>query len=795
MPTPYALDPTGISLANKITNELHALPGGTPPTYKFIVPVYAPFFAEGLIVSYTSLANETSTLVEGQDYYLTHWFIGASRACAKPIYGSITILNQNLAGTLKLTYQTLGGEWTLESSQITAILADMLHNPRVTAWEEVTGYPAVFPPVDHEWNLADMVGMSQIGDKLDAIANAIVQNYINGFGAHQLATNPHGITPAMIGTMTTAEIVAAINAAAGGGGGGAGAGYQPLDDSLTAIANAVFSADRYFYFTSASTIAQGVITSAGRTLLSQADAAGQRSTMAAAGTGVSNNFTAGQNFSRSTVASHATAANIWSGGNSIDFTGTAVVTTFPTAPQAGASRRLHCAGACTFVNSDTLQLQGGGNFVATAGDIVDVEAITTTTFKATIHKKNGTQVAAGGGVGGYYTFGDRGGVVSVSDAAQGNVIVLATCKLSETRTLVAYLDALSGGSSYTQPYIYITLTNAAGTKIGNTITVDTEGTVWRSFFNIKRLSDTKAVMVYTPSSALASYPVACVISSASDTLTAGVPTILTETGVSASSVGYTDVAVVSSTKFVVSGLSGTSLTMVAASVSGMSVLTQYAASTTHSMIASLTGNTSIAMLDAATFAVAFVGADSARRYTFAVVATDTGTTFTFGTINRMRVMYADNNQGVRVAALAADSFAIAFTGVETDSGSGDFSNGAIGVCEVTGSGTSSVPVINSLIPVASASWDARSMQVVKVGTNTVMLLSVSKSRNAVLSVYDISTGMPRMMASKYIINAVGDYPVSLELSTTQAFVHYINNGTADGSRRVKLRGIDLGSVS
>ena len=39
---------------------------------------------------------------------------------------------------------------------------------------------------------------------------------------------------------------------------------------------------------------------------------------------------------RTTVASHATTANIWTvAGNQIDFTGTATVTAFPNAPQGG----------------------------------------------------------------------------------------------------------------------------------------------------------------------------------------------------------------------------------------------------------------------------------------------------------------------------------------------------------------------------------------------------------------------------------------------------------------------------
>jgi len=101
------------------------------------------------------------------------------------------------------------------------------------------------------------------------------------------------------------------------------------------------------------------------------------------------------NTSRATVASAATTADIWSAaGNEIDFTGTATVTDFPDAPQAGASRILHCAAACTFTNNANIAVQGGANYTAAAGDIVTIHAITTSTFRAEIEKADGTAVTA-----------------------------------------------------------------------------------------------------------------------------------------------------------------------------------------------------------------------------------------------------------------------------------------------------------------------------------------------------------------------------------------------------------------
>lgn len=103
-----------------------------------------------------------------------------------------------------------------------------------------------------------------------------------------------------------------------------------------------------------------------------------------------NTWTGGQNFARATVASAATTADIWSAaGNEIDFTGTATMTNFPAAPQAGASRVLHCAGACVFTHNSNIFVPGSANYTASAGDIVTVHAITTTTFRLEITRVDG----------------------------------------------------------------------------------------------------------------------------------------------------------------------------------------------------------------------------------------------------------------------------------------------------------------------------------------------------------------------------------------------------------------------
>lgn len=200
LPYPYPFDPTGTKPTNLVTGEQQIL---TPANYRdfhFVVPTLAPFFEDGLVVKFRDLSGTVSTLVDGIDYYCTHWFISASRACAKNVYGSISFLNLNLQGTVILDYQTLGGMWTQDSATIAEILADYLHNPRITAWDEVVDMPVTFPVIDHQWDLADMVGETELVAAIADIETALRQTGSTGITAHiQDTSNPHHTTAAQVG--------------------------------------------------------------------------------------------------------------------------------------------------------------------------------------------------------------------------------------------------------------------------------------------------------------------------------------------------------------------------------------------------------------------------------------------------------------------------------------------------------------------------------------------------------------------------------------------------------------------
>lgn len=199
----YPLDPTGILASNKIINERHVLTGSNSKHYYTIVPKLAPYFADSLVVGHTAPDGTVRRLALGVDYLNGYWFIGASRATAKPVYGGIIILDLRLRGGLTITYQTLGGEWVLDEQGMLAVLAEYEQNPIVISWEQIANPPKAFPPEPHELELQDLIGQEDLVTAVDSIANAI-RNGPSGTGGN--TTPSRQVTKESIGLGSVANL-------------------------------------------------------------------------------------------------------------------------------------------------------------------------------------------------------------------------------------------------------------------------------------------------------------------------------------------------------------------------------------------------------------------------------------------------------------------------------------------------------------------------------------------------------------------------------------------------------------
>jgi hypothetical protein len=107
------------------------------------------------------------------------------------------------------------------------------------------------------------------------------------------------------------------------------------------------------------------------------------------------NLTGSINDKRSTVAATATTTPLWDvgSGNIQDWTGTPTITDFPEAPQPGARRWSYPAAGTIITDNSNIDVEGDANYTVVAGDRIEVEALTVSTFKVFIKKKNGQAVS------------------------------------------------------------------------------------------------------------------------------------------------------------------------------------------------------------------------------------------------------------------------------------------------------------------------------------------------------------------------------------------------------------------
>lgn len=200
MATAYPFDPTGTSLANRVSAEQHVITAQNYRDYNYFIPKFAPFFERDFQLTLTLPSGTVRHLVYGVDYYFSNQFRDASLACAMPVYGSISFLDTDTFGIVNVSYNTVGDIWTLSADEILRILAEEMRNPRTTTWEQITDLPKRFPVVDHEWDLVDMTGGKDVVASIDRIVDAIASAGGGDVSAHINDTNnPHQVTKAQVG--------------------------------------------------------------------------------------------------------------------------------------------------------------------------------------------------------------------------------------------------------------------------------------------------------------------------------------------------------------------------------------------------------------------------------------------------------------------------------------------------------------------------------------------------------------------------------------------------------------------
>ena len=234
----YPVDYTGTATTNLIAGELHTLPA---QAYRAFSPLYAPYFGKNIVI--TDLGNSTALRPNQYQLYNLVAAPSAIAGAGNSLYSAVIITDAAVSANLSVTYQTVGGAYSVGYDSLISLINNLINNPRPVNWNNVANLPTVFPENFHLHSLANTVGWEYLASELeqlrmtiqlgDQVKKDFVLQYIDAAVAAMALTqanltttntpfanhvsnvnNPHSVTPAQIGLGNVQNYATATNAQA-----------------------------------------------------------------------------------------------------------------------------------------------------------------------------------------------------------------------------------------------------------------------------------------------------------------------------------------------------------------------------------------------------------------------------------------------------------------------------------------------------------------------------------------------------------------------------------------------------
>lgn len=172
----YPEDLTGINPDNRILNEIHSIsPYTSSKPRRIVIPNFRPFYTDTTYLKLYDLGSSTPLipLVKDVDYKCVELSEEASIASGKEVCQSIIIENINVSTNVSISYQTVGGLYTNDTSNLVSLLNTGLNDTRPVHWENMLGKPFEFDPLPHIHHLNDVVGYAPLIVALERLQTAI----------------------------------------------------------------------------------------------------------------------------------------------------------------------------------------------------------------------------------------------------------------------------------------------------------------------------------------------------------------------------------------------------------------------------------------------------------------------------------------------------------------------------------------------------------------------------------------------------------------------------------------------
>lgn len=168
IPPRYPLDPTGINPNNLVVNEPHIVDN---KKFRVIVPVNGTYFEESVVVFDT--LNQIP-LTKNKDFQCTDMNSVPTSKYNKTLCETVTITNREVSNNLMITYQALGGEYSLRTDVIENIIEILKLDERPVNYNNITQLPDKFPGAPEFVDIGNGYGFEYLIGAIDRL-NRVIQ--------------------------------------------------------------------------------------------------------------------------------------------------------------------------------------------------------------------------------------------------------------------------------------------------------------------------------------------------------------------------------------------------------------------------------------------------------------------------------------------------------------------------------------------------------------------------------------------------------------------------------------------
>lgn len=173
----YPEDLSGLSPFNLVQDERVIIPRTRS---RHFAPQYGPFFTNS--VSIRTIPGNVP-LVLNQDYRVLLPQQDAAHDSGQSVCWIIALINPEIYGELAFDYQTIGGNYSVSTAAITALIANLEIDSRSVQYDDLIDKPITFPPSPHMHVVGDLYGWEDMVEIGQEIATVIATGQDDKFDA------------------------------------------------------------------------------------------------------------------------------------------------------------------------------------------------------------------------------------------------------------------------------------------------------------------------------------------------------------------------------------------------------------------------------------------------------------------------------------------------------------------------------------------------------------------------------------------------------------------------------------